>query len=141
MTLESTAERNGVVGVVVRDQRLLVIRRAECVAAPGMICFPGGAIESGEDEPTALVREFQEELDVTVRPLRRLWSSIAPWKVALAWWLADLDSAAQIQPNPLEVAEAAWLTIGNLGQLPDLLPSNHDFLAALAKGEFSLDLA
>ena len=45
--------RRGVVAVIVRDQRLLVIRRASGVAAPGMYCFPGGGIEPGEIEEEA----------------------------------------------------------------------------------------
>jgi hypothetical protein len=40
--------RRGVIAVVVREGRLLVIRRAQCVVAPGAICFPGGGIEPGE---------------------------------------------------------------------------------------------
>ncbi|MES1213405.1 MAG: NUDIX domain-containing protein, partial [Singulisphaera sp.] len=56
--------RRGAVGVIVRHERFLVIRRAEGIAAPGKFCFPGGGIEGEESEHQALVRELMEELGV-----------------------------------------------------------------------------
>jgi 8-oxo-dGTP pyrophosphatase MutT (NUDIX family) len=50
--------RRGVVAVVLRDERFLVIRRAAGVVAPGAFCFPGGGVEGDESETQALVREF-----------------------------------------------------------------------------------
>ena len=91
--------RRGVVAVIVDQGRLLVIRRSRHVVAPGAYCFPGGAIESGESETAALIREIQEELGVCVRPLRPLWQSITPWNVHLTWWLAAVEDA-QEAPEP-----------------------------------------
>lgn len=142
MAGESDAERTrrGVVAVLRRQGRLLAIRRSLTVAAPGMICFPGGGVEPGEDDPTALVRELQEELALVVRPVRRLWSCRTAWDVDLAWWLATMDDAAQPLPNPAEVAEAFWMEPLALAALEDLLPSNRGFLAALDAGEVHLDV-
>lgn len=130
--------RRGVVGVAVRDGRLLVIRRSRQVVAPGMYCFPGGGIEAGESEPEALVREFREELGVAVRPLRRLWRSVTPWQVRLTWWLVDLDTEAPITPNQREVESIHWVTSAEMAGLPDSLPSNFEFLDALAAGRIDL---
>ncbi len=134
----SSTIRRGVVGIVARDDRLLVIRRAESVEAPGALCFPGGAIEPGESEFAALTREFTEELGVAVDPLRRLWRSRTSWNVDLAWWLAQLREPAELVPNPLEVASVHWLTLDELQRSPELLSSNHQFLNALQRGDFSL---
>ena len=82
------AGRRGSVAGVVRDGRLLVIRRSQFVVAPRTFCFPGGAIEGSESEEEALVREIREELGVTVRPERRIWQSVTPWHVHLSWWLS-----------------------------------------------------
>jgi 8-oxo-dGTP diphosphatase len=135
----SLPHRRGVVAVVVREQRLLVIRRAKGIAAPGAYCFPGGGIEVGETEQIALRREIDEELGVEVQPLRRLWNSVTPWEVTLAWWEARLSDEAALVPNPDEVAEVHWLTIEEMRALPELLESNHHFLDAMGAGQFSVE--
>lgn len=132
----SDAERTGrgVVAVIRRDSRLLAIRRSLHVAAPGMICFPGGGVEPGEDEQAAVVRELEEELALAIAPGRRLWSCRTAWGVDLAWWSATIDADAEPRPHPAEVAEAFWIEPAELAALDDLLPSNRGFLAALASG-------
>lgn len=137
---ESSAEirRHGVVAVIRRDEQFLVIRRSLHVAAPGAFCFPGGGIEAGETEPQALVRELQEELGVLVTPQRRLWQCVTRWQVALAWWQAELSEISELTPNPAEVESCHWHTTSQLQQLPGLLSSNIEFLAALERGEIVL---
>jgi 8-oxo-dGTP diphosphatase len=51
---------------VVRDGRVLAARRTRPAAAAGRWELPGGAVEPGEDEQTALARELREELDLEV---------------------------------------------------------------------------
>lgn len=132
-------ERQGVIAVVVRDSRFLVIRRSQYVVAPGAYCFPGGAIEPGETEVQALLRELREELAADIRPLKRLWTSVTPWRVALSWWLVELDREAALMPHPDEVESVHWLTAAEMRALPELLASNLAFLAAAEAGEFRLD--
>lgn len=135
---EQVPRRCGAVAVIYLRQRLLVIRRSQQVVAPGAFCFPGGAIECGESEEQALVRELQEELNVAVMPVRRLWQSVTPWQVELAWWLAKLSPGAVPRPAPAEVESFHWYTLDEMAVLPDLLESNRQFLAAIARGEISL---
>jgi 8-oxo-dGTP diphosphatase len=123
--------RRGAVAVITRGERLLVIRRAACVAAPGMYCFPGGGIEGDETEEQAVIRELREELAVAIRPVRRLWRCVTPWGVDLAWWLAELDDQAEFIPNPAEVAGIYWFTLADLDLLDGLLESNREFLRVL----------
>jgi 8-oxo-dGTP pyrophosphatase MutT (NUDIX family) len=134
MVPDSPAPRRGVVAVVVRDERLLVIRRSQHVRAPGMHCFPGGAIEPGESEADALRRELREELALASQPVRLLWRSVTPWNVELAWWLAAIDPRTEPTPNPLEVEWWAWLLPVEIRALPKLLASNVEFLDAWESG-------
>lgn len=136
---QQPAQRRGAVGVIVRQSRLLIIRRSQFVPAPLKYCFPGGGIEPGETEEQALVREIREELAVPVTPVRRVWQSVTSWGVDLAWWLADLPSEHQPVPAPAEVASVHWYTPAEMAGLSQLLESNRQFLAALARGEISLD--
>jgi 8-oxo-dGTP pyrophosphatase MutT (NUDIX family) len=131
---DSQPPRRGVVAVILRGEQFLVIRRSQHVRAPGMHCFPGGAIEPGESEEEALCRELSEELDLSAQPLRRLWESVTPWNVALTWWLAGIDAQALPIPNPLEVESFHWLTAAEIRALPNLLASNLEFLEAWERG-------
>lgn len=130
----SPARPRGVVAVVTERGRFLVIRRSSRVVAPGAYCFPGGAIESGESEEEALVREIREELGTTFHPLCRVWESITPWGIPLAWWQGSFEPGVPLVPNPNEVASAHWHTLEEMARLPGLLESNLAFLDALASG-------
>ena len=60
-----------VVGAVIVDslaqpRRVLAARRSGSNALQGRWEFPGGKVEPGESAEAALVREVQEELDVTL---------------------------------------------------------------------------
>ncbi|MDP3975537.1 MAG: NUDIX domain-containing protein, partial [bacterium] len=59
-----------VVGVLIQDKRVLVSRRKPEQTYAGLLEFPGGKVEAGEDERSALQREFREELgvEISVRP-------------------------------------------------------------------------
>ena len=131
--------RRGAIAVIVRDRRLLVIRRSASVVAPGAVCFPGGGIEADETEEQALVREFREELGAPVAPLRRLWQSVTRWEVELSWWLAHLEADAELAANPAEVASFHWLTHQEILAESKLLESNRQFLALVAAGDIRLD--
>jgi 8-oxo-dGTP pyrophosphatase MutT (NUDIX family) len=131
--------RRGAVAVLVRGERLLVIRRSRWVIAPRAFCFPGGGIEAGETEAAALVREIQEELGVAVRPVRRLLRSVTPWNVELNWWRAEFISAnVSLVPNPAEVESVHWYSPRQMAELPGFLESNRQFLDALASGRIHL---
>ena len=136
---QNSTKRIGVVAVCVRERNLLVIERSKHVAAPGAICFPGGAIEPDETESDALIREMQEELRVRAQPIRRLWQSDTAWDVDLRWWLADICVTEVLVANPQEVASFQWLSVGEIREMPGLLSSNVAFLDALSAGEFTLD--
>src|SRR5262245_42991624 len=127
----------GVVAVVVRGDKFLVIRRSQHVRAPGMHCFPGGAIEADESEESAVRRELLEELSLAANPQRLLWRSVTPWNVELAWWLVEIDPAAEPVANPLEVELFDWLPAVEIRCLPQLLASNLEFLDAWESGQIT----
>ncbi len=124
----------GVVVVVERGGRYLMVRRADGVIAPGAWCFVGGAIEPSESEAQAVMREFREEVGGDVRPVRRVWQYTRPdGKLQLYWWLAELVDD-RLRANPAEVAELRWCTPDEMEALPQLLESNRLFLSLLRRG-------
>lgn len=134
----STRRKRGVVGVIFRDERLLIIRRSMHVTAPNCLCLPGGGIEKGETESEALVREMQEELAIDVTPVRLCWRSVTAWGTNLAWWLAELDPSIEPVPNPAEVAEVHWMTAKQIREADGMLPSLPAFMDAWDAGEVDL---
>ncbi len=119
--------------VACRDEigRWLCIRRSATVAAPLKVCFPGGGIEAGESQQSAVIREMREELGVDVKPLRCVWRWESPATELTLWgWTAECSSP-QIRPDPAEVAEVLWLTSDQVIGHPDAMPTNRSFVLAL----------
>lgn len=135
-----TFRKRAVVAVILRGDRLLIIRRALTVTAPGKLCLPGGGIEEGETESEAIVREMQEELAIDITPVRLCWSSVTPWNTSLAWWLSDLNPEVVPVPNPDEVAEVHWMTVDEICTEADMLPSLPAFVKAWRRGEVDLQI-
>ncbi len=135
-----TRRKRGVVAVILRQERILIIRRSLTVTAPGKLCLPGGGIEDGESESQAMVREMQEELAIEVQPVRLCWRSITPWGTNLAWWLAELDPSVEPIPNPDEVAEVHWMNVEEIRCALDMLPSLPAFVDAWQRGQIDLQI-
>ena len=64
-------DRPAAFGVVPREGRLALVRITRPDAAP-YFDLPGGALDPGEDDAAALVREFGEETGLKVRPVQLL---------------------------------------------------------------------
>ena len=128
----------GVVAVICREKRFLVIRRSQHVRAPGAYCFPGGGVEAGETEAFALCRELDEELSASIDVVGRLWQCVTPSGIRLGWWQANLQTDSDLRANPAEVASIHWLTSEQVLHLPGLLQTNRQFLAAVANGRVQL---
>ena len=131
--------RTGAIAVIYREHQFLVIERSQMVTAPGMFCFPGGAVEAGEDESEAVIRELNEELGLLdSQPCRCLWRSENQRGTQLAWWLTTIGDNSVIAPDPKEVAAFDWWTIDRMRSERRLLQSNREFLDAMIRGEFEL---
>ena len=86
-----------VVGAVIADslaqpRRVLAARRAQSHPFRGRWEFPGGKVEPGETAEDALVREVQEELDVTIMlgdeltPTSEAWQLISTQLTLRLFW-------------------------------------------------------
>lgn len=130
--------KRGVIGIIQRDEYFLVIRRSRFVTAPMKLCLPGGTVEPGEAEEQTLVREMKEELNIDVTPGRCCYRSRTPWGTLLAWWTAELDRSASPLANVEEVDSWAWMTIDEITQVRDALPSLPEFFGAVREGRVTL---
>ncbi|CUU58655.1 NUDIX hydrolase [Frankia sp. CcI49] len=124
-----------VVAVALVDEagRVLAARRVSPPALAGLWEFPGGKVEPGEDELTALRRECREELAVEIE-VGRLFGEIAlpapGWRMRL--WLGRV-----LQGTPVATAHDAlrWLGAQELDDVP-WLPADGPLVDAL-RGELT----
>jgi mutator protein MutT len=122
-----------VAAIIEQDGRLLVSRRRDRPGRPGLWEFPGGKIEPGEDEATALIRELREELAIEAEagPLyRRLEHTYPDLVVELTFLRARLRSG---EPQALEAAEVRWVPLADLPKLP-FLAADVELVRELADG-------
>jgi 8-oxo-dGTP diphosphatase len=126
---------------IVADGRVLVAQRS---GGPYDGCweFPGGKVEPGESDLSALVREIGEELGVGVVPQAFLGEVLldgvvaggAPGTSTLRVWWARLDGGT---PEAREHAALSWVGAGELEDLDwiaadrPLLPAVRALLARL----------
>ena len=116
--------RRGTIGVIARDQRLLLVQRAHSVSKGGFWCFPGGHVEKHENSRAAVRRELKEELGIDIEPAVRLGSlRVLDTRHVLSVWKVNHRSG-DIRPAASEIADFAWLTVNEIVSLEKGLPSN-----------------
>lgn len=108
------------VGGIAHDSngRLLLVRRAN-PPGEGLWSIPGGRVEPGEDDHTALIREFREETGLSVTVGEWIGSVTRP----AVRGLYDIhDYACQVRSGVLragdDAADARWVTTAILDTLP-----------------------
>jgi 8-oxo-dGTP diphosphatase len=109
----SYPDRPTAFGLVFHDQKLACVRVER---ARSYYDLPGGAVEAGETEEEALIREFLEETGMTVRPVERIAeagqyfrkSDTRPMNNIGGLWIAEmtsLDLSAKVEADH----ELVWL--------------------------------
>ena len=119
-----------VAAVMVVDGRVLACERSAPPETAGRWEFPGGKVEPGENEETALARECVEELGVRVK----IGARVGP-DVPLAGGRAVLRAFAVrlldgVMPRPLEHTALRWLGADELDSVP-WLPADQPIVAEL----------
>lgn len=94
-------------------------------------------MEAGETIEDALVREYQEELGIQIKPVRQIWESVTSWRCKVHWWQVTADTF-EFQIDPEEVEAFAWMRMEELIQCGDLLESNREFLERVCAGELKV---
>ncbi|MFI7414460.1 NUDIX domain-containing protein [Streptomyces sp. NPDC049627] len=121
------AQREAIVAVLLRADRVLAIRRGPAVARPGYWQPLSGRIEPGESQREAVVREVQEEVGLTVVPLAKVWESETDdGRFRLHWWIARAETG-EVVPDPDEVGEARWVTPEEFLSLDPVFDGDREF--------------
>ncbi|WP_375393774.1 (deoxy)nucleoside triphosphate pyrophosphohydrolase [uncultured Sphingomonas sp.] len=115
-----------------RDGRVLVQRRPADTAHGGLWEFPGGKLEPGETPETALIRELEEELAITVpcgclSPAAFAGAPLADRHLLLLLFIARKWTGV---PRALAASELRWMRPADLHVL-DMPPADKPLIAML----------
>jgi len=115
-----------------REGRVLVQRRPVGKMMAGLWEFPGGKIEPGETPESALVRELDEELGITVDIARLAPAAFASEPLAGRHMLLLLYICRSWEGSPraLDAEELLWCTPDSLRAL-DMPPADRPLIGLL----------
>lgn len=121
-----------VAALIWRGERFLACQRPAHKARGLLWEFVGGKVEPGETREQALVRECEEELDVTVVP-RDIFMEVTheypDLTVHLTLFNAELP---QGEPQPLEHNALRWITAEEIEELT-FCPADEEILERLKR--------
>jgi A/G-specific adenine glycosylase len=105
------------VGILVRKNgRILIQKRPPNGLMPHLWEFPGGKVQDGESPDTALIREFQEELELRVHRLDRITTlrhSYTSYRVTLhAFFCEPLEEGQKAVPHA--AVDVRWVLLEDL---------------------------
>ncbi|MCE7936570.1 NUDIX hydrolase [Candidatus Saccharibacteria bacterium CPR2] len=123
--------REVVRGIVVKDNKLLVLKRNNCGRKYHVI--PGGGIENRESMEDAVEREIYEETMIRVKPIRLLYIYTSKrFRVNVFIYLCEyLNGKPQLLPGSDEfkqnqegknLYQPKWLPLETVGEI-DLFPA------------------
>lgn len=105
-----------VIGLVVRDEHILLARKPEWV--PARYSLVAGFVEFGESLEEAMAREVLEETGIEIGNIRYLGSQSWPFPSQLMCGFVADYRAGEIELRDGELADADWFSLERLPALP-----------------------
>ena len=105
-----------VAGIIKHNGKYLITKRFENSHLGGMWEFPGGKIMTGESDPTALKREFKEEIGIDCDVGDLVYETTYHYpaiSINIKFYDCELLSGT---PKPIECAEVKWIKRSELSQ-------------------------
>jgi ADP-ribose pyrophosphatase len=129
--------RVAVGAVVMRDQRVLLVRRGKAPAR-GLWAIPGGSVRLGESLRRAAEREILEETGLTIRagdPMLTFESIRydTEGRVRFHYVIIDLAAeyiAGEIRPAD-DAGDARWFTLDEVTTEPEMAPKTRELIRRL----------
>ena len=106
-----------VAGILTSEGRVLAAQRGAGMRHPGKWEFPGGKVEAGEDDSTALIRELEEELSITVEVERLLMEHTHSYPDQTICLVGLMGRIVGGEPKAIEHACVKWVTTSELSNL------------------------
>jgi 8-oxo-dGTP diphosphatase len=107
-----------VAAVIERENRYLITQRRATAVLPLLWEFPGGRVESGETDGTALKRELMHRLGVTIEPGQLISFVTHPYeKYAVDLFLYECE-LLRGEPRLANVADFRWVKSSEFERYP-----------------------
>lgn len=105
-------------GIIVKDNRVLVVQRKPSSRRGLLWEFPGGKLEQGENPRQCLKRELQEELGIDVEVGKRFEIVYHQYQDVRILLLSYLCRPIRGKPRTVECHRIRWVTDRELRDLP-----------------------
>jgi 8-oxo-dGTP diphosphatase len=123
--------KDAVAVVIKKNGRFLLIKRAKKGEAEDFWCPITGAVEDGETQEQAVVREASEEMGIRVEPIKKIWECMThDGDYRLHWWQVDLMDE-RITQNPEEVKEHEWVTVSQMQDIEHMFEADLFFFRTI----------
>lgn len=120
-------QRDAIVAVVRRAERILVIQRGPRARFPGYWAPLSGKVEVAETQEEALIREVHEEVGLEVSPVAKVWESqTEDGTFRLHWWMAEAEQGGIVM-QPGEVSDFRWVTPQEFSHLEPVFAADRVF--------------
>jgi 8-oxo-dGTP pyrophosphatase MutT (NUDIX family) len=116
-------------GVILREGKLLAIRRGPAVPYGGHWSLPSGRIEPGETQSEAVVREMAEEVGLEVEPIAKVWECPTDDGLYTLHWWTVRPCSSELQLHRGEVSDARWVTLAEFLALEPTFEGDREFVA------------
>ncbi len=104
--------------MIERDGRYLITQRRASAVLPGPWDFPGGRVETGETDATALKRELAHRLGVTIEPGQLISFVTHPYeKYAVDLYLYECALLGG-EPRLINVNDCRWVKSSEFERFP-----------------------
>jgi 8-oxo-dGTP diphosphatase len=118
------------IGIVIRDQLVLICRRRAIDSLAGYWEFPGGKVEPGESPEDCLHRELAEELGIKVSIRKAIEPFIYTYPHMKVYLLPFICDHMEGEACPLAADELKWIRPAELANYR-FPPANDDLLSIL----------
>ncbi|GGZ95351.1 NUDIX domain-containing protein [Streptomyces bluensis] len=134
---DEPGQRDAIVAVLRRGDRVLVIERGPRARRSGYWAPLSGKVEPRESQAEAVVREVREEVGLEVTPLAKVWESETDDRqFRLHWWTADVGEAeGEVVMQPGEVSDARWVTVEEFLALEPTFAEDREFFERVLPGK------
>jgi 8-oxo-dGTP diphosphatase len=121
--------------IIEKEGKVLVTQRSEKMKQPLKWEFPGGKVEKGESEEECLQREIQEELNIKIKPVKKLSPNVHVYTEITIQLIPFVCQYQAGEIHLLEHARYEWLDkkeLVNLDWAEADIPILKEYLAGFA---------